>query len=68
MNKIAIYGGLGNQMFQYALYMAFRKGKIRTRISFICYLYAHYHQGFELGEAFCLPYSLRARTLWKIVT
>ncbi len=52
MNKVAIYGGLGNQMFQYALCVALNRRGIKSRISFSNYLYSFHHHGFNLCNAF----------------
>jgi len=68
MNKICIYGGLGNQMFQYALYAAFRKRGIKARISFARYFYEYHHHGFELWKAFQLPLQVRQRVCSNAVT
>lgn len=54
MNKVAIYGGLGNQMFQYALCVALNRRGIKTRISFSNYLYRFHHHGFNLSNAFTI--------------
>ena len=61
MNKIAVYGGLGNQMFQYALNIALNKKGISTKISFSGFLYNHHHNGFNLAKAFKLkiPFGLK---------
>ena len=61
MNKVSIYGGLGNQMFQYALCIALNQKGKKTRISFSNFLYEYYHNGFNLGKAFKLklPFSLK---------
>jgi hypothetical protein len=54
MNKVLVYGGLGNQMFQYALCKALNyKGK-KAQILFTNYLYEYHHNGFDLGRAFDL--------------
>jgi Glycosyl transferase family 11 len=60
MNKVLIYGGLGNQMFQYALCIALNKKGIKTRISFLNFLVTYHHNGFNLGRAFKLklPFPL----------
>lgn len=52
MNKVAIYGGLGNQMFQYALCVALNQKGIKSRISFSNFLYSFPHDGFNLCKAF----------------
>ncbi|TKK70328.1 alpha-1,2-fucosyltransferase [Ilyomonas limi] len=60
MNRVLIYGGLGNQMFQYALYKALNERGKKTRISFLNFLYNYHHNGFDLGRAFQLelPFPL----------
>lgn len=61
MNRVSIYGGLGNQMFQYALCVALNhKGK-KTRILFSNFLYYNHHSGFNLCQAFNirLPFPLK---------
>ncbi len=57
MNKVAVYGGLGNQMFQYAFCTGLNKRGQRTRLSFTCYFYFKHHNGFDLGRAFHLQLS-----------
>jgi Glycosyl transferase family 11 len=54
MNKVAVYGGLGNQMFQYAFCTALNKQGAKTRLSFNCYFYFKHHNGFDLARAFKL--------------
>jgi Glycosyl transferase family 11 len=61
MNKVSVYGGLGNQMFQYALCIALNKNGKKTRISFSNFLFEYHHSGFNLGIAFMLqlPFHLK---------
>ena len=54
MNKVSVYGGLGNQMFQYAFCTALNQKGKRSRISFSAYLFYHHHNGFNLAKAFKL--------------
>ena len=54
MNKVSIYGGLGNQMFQFALYVSLKKDQHKTGLSLLEFLYEYHHNGFNLGEAFHL--------------
>lgn len=54
MNKVAVYGGLGNQMFQYAFCTALNKQGRKARLSFNCYFYFKHHNGFDLARAFKL--------------
>jgi hypothetical protein len=55
MNKVSIYGGLGNQMFQYAFCRALNKHGKKARLSFSTYLYFYHHNGFNLAKAFRIP-------------
>jgi len=57
MNKVSIYGGLGNQMFQYALCIALNQKGRKTKVSFSNFLYEYHHNGFNLGKAFKLKFS-----------
>lgn len=57
MNKVAVYGGLGNQMFQYAFCTGLNSRGKKTRLSFTCYFYFKHHNGFDLGRAFTLKLS-----------
>lgn len=52
MNKISIYGGLGNQMFQYCLNLALNEKGNKSRISISRFLYSYHHNGFLLCNAF----------------
>jgi hypothetical protein len=63
MNKISIYGGLGNQMFQYALNVALNESGSKSRISLSTFFYHNHHNGFNLGHAFALnlPFSLNVQ-------
>ncbi|MEO6316834.1 MAG: alpha-1,2-fucosyltransferase [Chitinophagaceae bacterium] len=61
MNKIAIYGGLGNQMFQYALYLAFKSRDATVKLSLSDFLYQYHHNGFNLYTAFDLQLPLSSK-------
>lgn len=61
MNKVAIYGGLGNQMFQYAFAIAMDANGIPTTISVNDYLVNRHYQGFELLKAFNVAIPIRER-------
>ena len=61
MNRVAIFGGLGNQMFQYALAIVMEANGIPTKISVTEYLLNRHHQGFELLKAFNVPIPIRDR-------
>lgn len=54
MNKVIIRGGLGNQMFQYALCSALNQKGVKSRISFSYFFYSSCHNGFDLDIAFKL--------------
>ncbi|MCC7400747.1 MAG: alpha-1,2-fucosyltransferase [Chitinophagaceae bacterium] len=62
MNKVSIYGGLGNQMFQYAFCVALNQKGKKSEIDFSNYLFYDYHHGFDLGRAFKIklrfPYNV----------
>ncbi len=61
MNKVSVYGGLGNQMWQYAFCTAINKKGKKARLSFSTFLYYYHHNGFDLARAFKLklpfPYN-----------
>jgi len=52
MNKVLIYGGLGNQMFQYALFLALKNKGIKTNLSISNFFFYDDHNGFNLAKAF----------------
>ncbi|MCF2447073.1 alpha-1,2-fucosyltransferase [Dyadobacter sp. CY345] len=54
MNKVLLYGGLGNQMFQYALFLALNEKGIRSRVSISEYFGHVHHNGFAMSHAFDL--------------
>lgn len=60
MNRVLIYGGLGNQMFQYAFNVALNKRGKKSQILFSNLFYEDHHAGFNLGYAFDLqlPFPL----------
>ena len=49
-------GGLGNQMFQYGMYLLMRKlyPKAKIKIDLDSYKYAHFHTGFDLKRVFAV--------------
>lgn len=65
MNKVLIYGGLGNQMFQYALNTALNQKGNRSTITFSNFFYDSHHNGFNLSKAFRLklPFPLHILNL-----
>ncbi|MDR7131770.1 hypothetical protein J2X69_004135 [Algoriphagus sp. 4150] len=67
MNKVNIYGGLGNQMFQYAFVnMLISKG-IPARISMRDFFLYNHHNGFELTHAFDINLSFSDRIKLKLL-
>ena len=52
MIVIRFCGGLGNQLFQYALYDSFARNDIDVQADISDYLAKNYHQGFELEKVF----------------
>lgn len=60
MNKVLIYGGLGNQMSQYALNLALHQKGNKSKILFSGFFYHWHHNGFNLSYAFKikLPFPL----------
>jgi hypothetical protein len=57
MNKVAVYGGLGNQMFQHAFCTALNSRGQKARLSFTGFFYYKHHNGFDLYRAFYLKLS-----------
>ena len=58
MNKVLLYGGLGNQMFQYAANVALNEKGVNSQISILYFLVNRHHNGFDLGCAFDLELPL----------
>lgn len=52
MNIIEMSSGLGNQMFQYALYCAMREQGKEVKLNILRYKYRPSHNGYELGDVF----------------
>lgn len=52
MNIVAISGGLGNQMFQYALCMAYKHRGIQIKLDISKYSYYKIHNNYELHKIF----------------
>jgi Glycosyl transferase family 11 len=50
---VKISGGLGNQMFQYALALKFYYQGIETKLDTLKYEYYQVHNNFELNRVFC---------------
>lgn len=55
MNKVSIFGGLGSQMFQFALAIVLDVEGIPTKISIRNFFVYKHHQGFELSKVFSVP-------------
>jgi Glycosyl transferase family 11 len=64
MNKVAVYGGLGNQMFQYAFCTALNEKGKKSQLSFLGYLHYKHHTGFELPRAFKVKLPLHKKLLF----
>lgn len=67
MRIVKLLGGLGNQMFQFALYEALRKRYPEERVLLDLHSFKGYgkHQGFELDKVFGVRYE--AASLWDIL-
>ena len=63
MNKVSIYGGLGNQMFQFAFSKALNKYGHKATISFSGFLHYKHHNGFDLARAFDLKLPVHLKLL-----
>jgi len=59
MRIVKVLGGLGNQMFQFALYKALQKQHPEERVllDLHCFNGYHKHRGFEIGSVFGAPYE-----------
>lgn len=55
MRLIKMTGGLGNQMFIYALYLRMRRDFPDTRIDLSDMMHYHVHHGYEMHRVFGLP-------------
>lgn len=67
MNRVAIFGGLGNQMFQYALAISMDAEGIPTKISVNDFLLNRHYQGFELIKAFDVPLPILDRVKTSVM-
>lgn len=68
MNKILIYGGLGNQMFQYAFCLAQKEHDVEAEISFSDFFFKDHHNGFNLAEAFTLDFTPYQQLMFLVMT
>lgn len=59
MKIVKILGGLGNQMFQFALYKALQAKWPEERVLVDLHAFSGYrkHQGFEIGRVFGVGYE-----------
>jgi hypothetical protein len=55
--RILVKGGLGNQMFQYALYLAMKKKGKNPKLDISLYKTTEMHNGFELNRIFDIDLS-----------
>jgi hypothetical protein len=62
MNIIKIQGGIGNQMFQYALCYVLRKQGNKVKIDTHMYNYRKMHNGYMLEKAFGIVESIASKT------
>lgn len=69
MKIVKILGGLGNQMFQYALYLSLQETfpKERVMLDLSCFQGYHLHNGFELENIFSVtPQKASATDIMRI--
>ena len=59
MRIVKVLGGLGNQMFQFALYKALQKQypEERVLLDLHCFNGYHKHRGFEIDSVFGVTYE-----------
>ena len=65
MRLIKVTGGLGNQMFIYAMYIGMRKRFPRTRLDISDMAYYKVHYGYEMNKVFGLP-EVEFRMNWRL--
>lgn len=66
-NKISIYGGLGNQMFQYTLYLFLKYNGIKSKVCFSNFFIQNHHNGFDLARAFKIQLSIKNRIIFYLL-
>lgn len=64
MRLIKMIGGLGNQMFIYALYLRMRRDFPHTRIDLSDMQHYHAHHGYEMQRVFALPPVEHCKPRW----
>ena len=66
MNIIEMSSGLGNQMFQYALYCTMLEQGKEVKLNILRYRYRPSHNGYELGRVFGLApqYATEGEVAW----
>ncbi len=57
MRLIKMTGGLGNQMFIYALYLSMKEQGLNARIDLSDMQHYHVHNGYEMHRVFALPHT-----------
>ncbi|MCH4156864.1 MAG: alpha-1,2-fucosyltransferase, partial [Muribaculaceae bacterium] len=57
MSRIIVKGGLGNQMFQYALFMAIKSKSKNPKLDISIYKAFRMHNGFEINKVFNIELS-----------
>ena len=65
--NIILSGGLGNQMFQYALYMALKEKKINVKLDISLYYLTNMHNGFELEKCFGINEAIIKYNKWHLL-
>lgn len=61
MKNVIIAGGLGNQMFQYALLLSLRHEGVRVYADTSFYKYVKMHNGYELKRVFGIDEQLKSK-------
>ncbi|MGL2995218.1 alpha-1,2-fucosyltransferase [Flavobacterium sp. TSSA_36] len=67
MKKIVMSGGLGNQMFQYALYLALKHKEKNVSLDCSLYSYVKMHNGFELDRCFGINKLENKFSRWNLL-
>lgn len=65
--EIKFLGGLGNQMFQYALYLRLKRQYPNQdfKLNVDSYKYVDFHCGFRLKKAFCIPEKIKLKSQYS---